>query len=136
MKAILLILAAAMAETPNFAQELMQSNVGCVSELRIPAYPPLARSARMTGTALASGKVGNDGHLHEIEVTGVAKLLREVVAEKLQQSSFSVDCVGRIIRVLFEFRVVGRASENPATEITFFGPNRFLIATQPGVPMP
>ena len=45
-----------------------RETLACVVRLELPYYQPLARDARVEGTAVASFTVGGDGRLREINV--------------------------------------------------------------------
>ena len=113
-----------------------EHNVECVTHLRLPGYTPISRGARMMGTASVSVGVAGDGQPLTIDVQGVPKLLRDTITESLRLSAYSPSCSGKLVRLIFEFRVAGEPAANPKSEVWFHPPNRFSIITAPALPMP
>lgn len=90
----------------------------------------------MAGSASTSVTVANSGQPTNIEVAGVPKLLKDTVAESLRLSTYSDRCDGKVIRLIFEFRIVGGPVASPRIVVWFHPPNKFSITTEPALPMP
>ena len=112
------------------------SNVACGVRIRVPNYPTIARAAHITGTATAVITVAADGHPARVELTGAHPLLKTAVEKELRTSEFSRACFEKHVRLIFEFVIAGEPSEHPESSIAFVPPNRFVVTTPPGIPMP
>lgn len=108
----------------------------CVLRLELPGYSNIARSARMSGVARAEVKLGTNGMIEGVTVTGVAPLLKTAVKEALIKSKYSEKCGGRLVSIEFRFTIVGEPKYHPNTFVSFMPPNVFVIATELNEPMP
>ena len=112
------------------------SHIECISSMRIPHYPILARSARLQGAASVALTVNVSGQAEGIDISGVAAILTNSVREAISAASYKLSCSGRAIRLHFHFVIKGTPSELPITEITYSYPNLFVVATNPPIMMP
>lgn len=81
-----------------YAQD-SESNMSCVERLEMPVYPPLANSARISGSVTATVVVASDGSL-QTQAAG-HKLLAPAVEKALRASVFRSNCGGKTVRLIF-----------------------------------
>ena len=112
------------------------SNVVCGLRIHMPNYPVIARAARFAGTAIAVITLGDDGQVVATEVTGVHPLLKAEVEKEMRASKFSPRCVGKQVRLIFDFLIIGEPVANPHSNYVFVPPNKFVVSTPPRTPMP
>jgi len=95
--ATVLLAIAACAQTPNNGASLS------VRHFVAPAYPVVARIARVQGTAVAEVTIKADGAVDSVKVISAFPLLRDSVETALKQWSFQTSA-GTTLRVttLFE----------------------------------
>jgi hypothetical protein len=111
--------------------------IGCVDLLKIPAYPSLARQARLTGMVRVTVVLGDNGLVAETKVNDVERLLGTAVEQSISGSSFRRDCKAHSVDVTFEFKIEGEPSPHHTTgEVSFKPPNHFVIIVPPNVTMP
>jgi hypothetical protein len=123
---------AALAQAPSMKFD----DIGCGIRIRVPNYPAIARAARITGAATAAIRIAADGHAAAVEVSGAHPLLRDEVERELRISEFSPTCDGRNVHLVFEFVISGQPVEHPQSSVAFMPPNRFVVSSPPGIPMP
>ncbi len=132
----LLVAGSPSASAGSDSQENPSGSLACVIKLRIPRYPPIARFARLEGTADATVELGEKGAVRRVKVTGVGSVLQDEVESNLLASEFSPTCSGSSIRLVFSFVITGDAEiGRTVTSTTFESPNRFVLLTAPAPPM-
>lgn len=106
----------------------------CTSGLLIPDYPPLARSARLSGTAAVHLQIGRDRQPRNIDVEGVHELLRTAVRDSVDRSKYNPKCRGTTLEVFFEFRIEGMPTDKADRgRVMFVWPNRFIVTAKPAL---
>jgi hypothetical protein len=60
----------------------------CAVRIQLPEYPPVARQARVTGTAVATVRISSVSVVR-IELNGVPAILKRAVEASLRKSEFS-----------------------------------------------
>lgn len=107
----------------------------CAVRIQLPEYPPVARQARLTGTAVATVTISSDSAVR-IRLEGVPPILKRAVEASLRKSEFSDSCKDTTFSIRYTFRVEGEQAERPKTSIIFQPPNEFIVVSPPSVPMP
>jgi TonB family protein len=110
--------------------------VSCSSQFHLPEYPPIARFARVTGTAIAHIKLAAQGRLADVKVEEVPRVLQRAVETSIRTSEFLPACAGREFTMRYTFRIEGTPTDRDALSIAVRPPNEILVITRPGVPMP
>jgi hypothetical protein len=120
-----------------FAQNDVPTSLECWERLRVPRYPPLARSARFAGTAHVRVQTDRNAALKSVQISGVQNILRDEVDKSVRESQLSRSCTNAIIDLEFVFVIEGQPTETNDPGRTSFGwPNQFLISTRPPIPEP
>lgn len=108
----------------------------CSVRLQLPQYPPLARQARLTGTAVARIRLAADAKLADVKVEGVHRVLQRAVETSLRTSEFLPSCGGREFSLRYTFRIEGAPTDRDALSVALKPPDEIVVVTRPGVPMP
>jgi hypothetical protein len=137
MRAYLLILAG----LPLLAQT--ETNIACVERLEIPAYPLVAKQARISGVLTATVLLGHDASVvktsseWDSEFKKNEPLFLRDVEKSLRASSFARVCADKAVRLVFHFVVAGGSVPSPQPPTISFGyPNEFWITVQPTIMQP
>ena len=102
----------------------------CSIDLQIPRQGPPGRPGDSIGPVHTFLKIGVDGRVQSVELAGGTDQARRIVEAWMRESLFSVDCVGRIIPVVFTFKTEGPPSNSPFSWVSFRGPNHFVVHSQ------
>lgn len=116
---------------PNGQTSAEREFCKCVKELKVPRYSPIARKARMSGTATARITIGRDPKSHDVVVDGVEKPLSVLVESSLRASDYASECEGLKFDMFFTFAVAGRPGASPEHSFSFKPPNQFVITVNP-----
>jgi hypothetical protein len=104
----------------------------CIKEMELPGYSFVARRVPKGGTVRAIVKIGKNGKPIAISTPNSDENLAEEVRDKLTDTtSYLESCQGKIVELLFTFRLEGKPVGNPATTVRFQPPNRFIIISEP-----
>jgi hypothetical protein len=112
-------------------------NATCVERLEIPAYPLLARQARLAGTLSVTVTLGSGARIENIAAkadlnnNGAQGVLLIPVQNAIRTAHFREDCAGKQVILVFDFRITGDPSDRQQQEVAFGFPNRFRITTRP-----
>jgi hypothetical protein len=129
-----ILLAAAVAQQ---APADDTTNVECVEKLRLPAYPPLAKAARVKATLTVVVHLASDATADAVSISGENRALFVVDVEKsIRRSLFNPGCGGRSITLVFEFVFGDAISRSGQNTYGFHYPNRYLITAPPMVVNP
>jgi hypothetical protein len=120
----------ALAQTNQDAD----SNMSCVERLQMPAYPPLAAAARISGKLAVTVAISPGGAIQKASVdvelgTVNAKLLVPAVETALRASAFRSDCSGKSVRLIFNFGF----DSDQGKAVSFGYPNKFWISVPPPI---
>jgi hypothetical protein len=106
-------------------------NMGCVTRLRLPVYPPIAYQARITANLTAAIVVAKDGAVQSVTFEDVsarlpayAKFFFSQIEDTVRASQFAANCAGKTVRISYVF---GMDGEPPAAATWFGFPNRVEI---------
>ena len=128
---------------PAIAQQIPGSsatgstNMACVENLQIPTYPWLARAGRVAGTLVVKVKLSADAKVEDVTAephlnnNQAQVLLVKPTEDFLRKSQFSMECGGKIVVLVFDFRISGDPNDPQQQEVAFGYPNRFVITTRP-----
>lgn len=113
------------------------SNMKCVSRLQLPAYSPIAQSARVMGSLTAATTIAQNGAIQSITFEGASGTRPDLVnaffgpeiERALKASRFDASCAGKLVRMTFVFGMDRR----PAAGAWFEYPNRFEIGVEPPI---
>lgn len=108
----------------------------CILRLELPAYPPLAIAARLTGEARVGIVLGQRGAVVTTNIVGVHDVLKAAIATSMLASRFSSSCSGVRISIQLVFMIGGEPADHPVPSVAFTPPNRFIISSQPLTAMP
>jgi hypothetical protein len=119
-------------------------DISCIQRLIVPNYPALARSARVAADVTVSVVIGHDSASHQITTQSVEKprgALRQLFSERVEKavrsSTFSHQCVGRTIELVFSFELgMDMPVEGSKQTISFSYPNRFTITSTATIMQP
>lgn len=110
---------------------------GCLIELFIPKFPPLARQARIDSSAVITLTVGTGGRAENIEMGQLHGVFRREVDASLKRSRFDSRCNGKKVQFSFSFKVEGKPVYGPAAaDVCFRPPNEFIISAPPSELVP
>jgi hypothetical protein len=113
----------------------VEPGLQCVERLEIPPYPPIARSARFSGTARVKIQLKR-GSPARFEIEGVHPILQEAVESAMQASELSTNCDINF-EILFTFRIEGVPTDRwELGTVAFKSPNQFVISVHPPTPQP
>jgi hypothetical protein len=131
------LLTFALCSWPALAQTNQEadSNMSCIEQLQMPVYPPLANSARISGSVTATVVVTSDGSFQTNAVGH--KLLVPAVEKAISTSAFLKTCDGKSIRLVFNF-VLGENfdADRLPQRVSYGYPNQFWISVPPRVVQP
>jgi len=122
------------------AQSARPEEISCIVQLEAPAYPPIARVARISGTAKVSIYLNDAGSVDRIvtEVEAAASSTVEhfkaAAEDAIRNSLFREGCGGKIVKVVFHFEVIEVRSKK--SMFAFAYPNGFWIRAGPEPIMP
>jgi hypothetical protein len=109
----------------------------CVTELRLPMYPPIARQARITGTAVVTIRPGHRDRGAEVLVRGVPAILANEVRRSIALSHLKTSCGLDEITYRITFKIEGAANDMAVdTSVAFRPPTDFVIITTPAATQP
>jgi hypothetical protein len=107
------------------------SNMMCVKRLRMPAYPSLAQSARLSMEVTAAVTLGTDGKVQSLVFEGATDskpgnqhLFLPTIEQTIRASAFEPTCANKTVRVSYAFKM------DAAPDVTgsWFGyPNRVEV---------
>jgi hypothetical protein len=107
-------------------------NIGCVTRLRLPAYPPIAQSAMLRPSMTVAVSLTGDGSprsitFEDVSVSGdrpdlVERIFRPAIEGAMKESRFAPTCGGKTVRLVFSFQIGGDIEQ-----VYFLSPNRFEI---------
>ena len=132
-----LLLTLALCSWPALAQSNLDadSNMSCVERLQMPVYPPLANSARISGSVTATVVLASDGSL-QTQAVGHTFLAPDV-EKAIRASVFLKTCSGKSIRLVFNFVLGENFDPDKLPQRVSFGyPNQFWISVPPRVDQP
>lgn len=98
----------------------------CVTSLELPTHGLIAARAGASGTVNAHLRLGKNGKVSELRLTGDSPALEGEVRVAIGLSRFAPRCKGRAIDLIFSFTLedpLGDSIIPPRTR--FFPPNRF-----------
>lgn len=114
-----------------YAQD-SESNMSCVERLQMPLYPPLASQARISSSVSATAIVASDGSA-QTKITG-HPVLAEAAEKALRASTFRPACVGKSVRLVFNFVLDEDHDPGRLPQRVAFGyPNQFWISVAPQI---
>jgi hypothetical protein len=128
MRAYLLILAG----LPLVAQT--ETNIACVERLELPAYPALAKQARITGVSTIVVLLGVNALVQKISSTWTGTKNGGVFVPDVERSvrtSFAKTCAGKAVTLIFHFELGEHLMENQQPTVSFGYPNHFWITAPP-----
>lgn len=105
--------------------------LGCVVDLHLPRFGPIARAARSSGEIVSKIRLGASGEVAGVEFVGGEEGHRVEIASYLKESKFSPKCARRAVEIRFRFEVIGAPIDYPFSWVAFEAPNRFVIYTRP-----
>jgi TonB family protein len=121
---IALIVALISATGTLLAQSSANSDAGkdqvTLTELFPPAYPPLARQARISGDVQLELKIRQDGSVDSLEVVNGHPLLAPAALDSAKQSHFHCTNCSKSLtsyRLVYSFQLVGAEDCCSATQV-------------------
>jgi hypothetical protein len=123
-----------LSALPALAQT--ETNIACVERLEVPAYPVLAKQARIAGVLTTEVLVGPDASVEKISSqwdsqwaagSKADSIFSSVVEKSLRASTFAKSCAGKKVTLVFNF-VLAESLPPQQTRFSFGYPNRFWIA--------
>ena len=104
----------------------------CVFALEMPAYPSLARAARITGHGSASVILNADG-IPEVTTAGLHPLLAAEVERSIRHSDLA-KCGASKLTFEYDFVIEGGETVQGVNTVVMLGGNHFMIKVTPPVP--
>ena len=112
-------------------------NIECVTRLRLPVYPPIARSAMVSPSMTVAVSLSEDGAPRSVAFENVSgtpadlleRVFRPSVEGALKESRFDAACGGKTVRLVFSFQI----DRDWPAGVYFLFPNRFEIEADPPV---
>src|ERR1051326_5083735 len=83
----------------------------CVRHVEVPAYPPLARMARLQGTVKIRVGIGMDGVVTSAKASRARKLLEAAAEENIRRWTFALGTESSVSRqavITFVYRLEGK----------------------------
>jgi hypothetical protein len=109
----------------------------CVTSLELPTHGLIAARAGSSGTVNAHLRLGENGKVSELRLTGDSPALEGEVRVAIELSKFARRCKGRTIDLIFSFTLEDPPGDSiipPRTR--FFPPNRFDLVFRKLKPSP
>lgn len=108
----------------------------CVRHIVVPAYPVLARMARVEGTVTVEAKIGPDGRVISAESSGGQELLQRASEQNIRQWTFSPGAPGETgcskVSFKYIYKLKGKEDYYDATsDVTIDLPDRVEITARP-----
>lgn len=100
---------------------------GCLTELRLPQYPSLARQAKLSGKALVSVKIDEQGKATEIVVDGLHRILQRTVVDSIRLSEFKSSCKDLVVHFQVHFELEQPPKQADLGYVLFRPPNIFVV---------
>jgi hypothetical protein len=129
---IVLSLAMASCRRPAAEDRL---NIGCVTRLRLPEYPPIAQQARVGLSMTVAVSLNGDGSPQFVTYENVSdsrsdlvRLFRLTIEPAMKASRFEAACGGKTVRFDLSFHL---DLDGPPEAVYFLSPNRFEIEAEP-----
>jgi len=111
-------------------------DLACIEEMVVPPYSFIARRAQQPGTVKATIRIGPNGSMAGLELNSPDKdLALEVETFVKLYTVFRADCNGKVVTLVFTFRLEGPPVLGPTVRVWFRGPNHFVIVSQPQAPI-
>ena len=111
------------------------SDLGCIKDLMVPRYNLYARRSATGGTVKAIVTIGSSTKPAKIELQATDQdLAEEVRAYLTRETTYSEACEGKLVELLFTFRLEGEAEWDPPVFVRFQPPNHFIIISRPKKP--
>lgn len=121
------------------------ANVSCFERIIVPDYPAFARQLRLAAEVTVSIVIGRGSASHQITTQveklptrlagtkagdDIGRLFSERVEKAVRSSTFSDQCVGKTVGLVFSFELGNDMPvEGSKQTISFSYPNRFTIAS-------
>jgi hypothetical protein len=103
----------------------------CLEHWVVPLYPPVARTAFVTGRVWVTFTVDKSGEPKEVSAKG-HPLLVQSAAETLKKWKYRIGGSSPVSRwVLFEYELVGPSKGSPSTAVDLLLPNHVLVVSSP-----
>ena len=88
-------------------------NIGCVTRLRLPPYPPIAVSAMVGLSITVAVALSGDGSPQSVTFEGISGsrpdlaelLFRQPVEVAMRESRLEAACGGKTVRLVFSFQI-------------------------------
>jgi TonB family protein len=106
----------------------------CVLRLESPAYPAVARAARVQGDVHVRARLGRDGKATQVSATGQPLLVQEAESN-LRTWTFAPGHPARV-DVLYRFRLEGPDSYCSNPRVEFNLPSEVTVVSRPPTPEP
>ena len=88
----------------------------CIQRLRLPVYPGIAVSARISGDVTANISLGHAGAIERVAFAGKPhSLLANSVLDALKISMYASACADRDVTLVFRFVIEGKGHGLPYT---------------------
>ena len=108
-----------------------QISLATVTNLDMPAYPPLARTARVEGKVKIDIEISRWGSVLSAKTSGGHELLQTYAIRNVTTWRFNPSPEAKTATVFYEFRIAG-TPDKPVARVTFDG-DTVLIETTPPV---
>ena len=121
------------AQTTAKAARIERSLSPCVLKLAIPSFGPIAYlGAASDAPIVTTIAIGDRGVISQIIFSHGADIHHQnEIEEVVRQSSFNPICSGRLVEVVFSYKIMGSERFTRQTRIEFMPPNSFVIITNP-----
>ena len=115
----------AIAAVLSAQTKTLTADYSCVESLELPTRGLLASTAGTSGTVHAAVRIGKDGQINKLDLTGANRVLQAEVRVAMNLSKFAVQCEGKSLDFIFAFTL-----EDPATDHTIPPGRTFCAAKQ------
>jgi len=110
------------------------ADLSCIEELAVPKYSGAARGV-LGGTVVATVKVGEAGRARSVKFHSPNQaLLTGLYEDLIDRTTYSPQCSGRTVEIVFTLRLEGEEAEEAETIVRFKPPNHFIFISRPAMP--
>jgi hypothetical protein len=107
--------------------------LGCIDELNIPTYPPIAHRSSRIGDVTVEISKNKSGQMEWKIVESTSTMFLPVVELYLRKSSFRKSCLDNTFTLNFSFRISEwtDSTRRSRSRVTLKSPNTIVITSNP-----
>ena len=117
--------------TRLFAADSDTAWIRCIEELPLPRFGPTARGAGPAEGIKVQVELDSGARLRSLTFDGGLDGHHYEIGLYMKAAKFTPSCAGRRLELKFSFVIKGEKTYEPWVNITFRGPNHFVLTTPP-----